>query len=83
MQSDAFDFIALVVGIVATFRPAATELFPVRRLPRLCSAYNCYALMLTVLVICVSYVGVFSTLKHQPWYTGGNGDDAQVMLELA
>ena len=83
MQSDAFDFIALAVGIVATLRPAATELFPVRRLPTLCSAYNCFALMLTVLLISVSYAGVFGALNHQSWYSGGNGGDAQVMLELA
>lgn len=79
LQSDAFDFIALAIGIAATIRPAASVLYPTRRLPRICGAYNWFALMFSALVIGVMYIAIFSLLDHQSWYTGGNGDDAQVM----
>ena len=35
--------------------------------------------MFSALVIGVMYVAIFQLLDHQSWYTGGNGDDAQVM----
>jgi hypothetical protein len=79
LQSDAFDFIALAIGIAATLRPAASVLYPTRRLPRICGMYNWLALMFSALVIGVMHVAIFSLLDHQSWYTGGNGDDAQVM----
>ncbi|DBA65621.1 TPA: hypothetical protein ACH3X2_002681 [Trebouxia sp. C0005] len=82
-QSDAFDFIALAVGIAAIFRPAASVLYPTRRLPRICGAYNWFALMFSALMIGVMYVAILSLLDQQAWYSGGNGKDAQVMPCLA
>ncbi|KAA6428240.1 MAG: hypothetical protein FRX49_01836 [Trebouxia sp. A1-2] len=76
-QSDAFDFIALAVGIAAIFRPAASVLYPTRRLPRICGAYNWFALMFSALMTGVMYVAILSLLDQQAWYTGGNGKDAQ------
>ncbi|DBA99058.1 TPA: hypothetical protein ACH3X1_014197 [Trebouxia sp. C0004] len=76
-QSDAFDFIALAIGIAATLRPAASVLYPTRRLPRICGTYSWFALMFSALLITVMYVAIFQLLDHQSWYTGGNGDDAQ------
>ncbi|DBB14077.1 TPA: hypothetical protein ACH3X3_001037 [Trebouxia sp. C0006] len=76
-QSDAFDFIALAIGIAATLRPAASVLYPTRHLPSICGTYNWFALLFSALVIGVMYVAIFPLLEHQSWYTGGNGDDAQ------
>ena len=39
--------------------------------------------MFSALVIGVMYVAIFPLLDYQSWYTGGNGDDAQVMPCLA
>lgn len=78
MQSDAFDFIALAIGIVAALRPAATALFPQRRLPRLCHFYAYFSTAAAGVWWAVMYVGVLELLHHQPWYTGGNGSSDQV-----
>lgn len=79
VQSDAFDMIALAVGIIATLRPAASVLFPTRRLPRLSQLYSWSSVIWTAVFIAVMYIVVFQLLDSQSWYTGGNGDDAQVI----
>ena len=78
LQSDAFDFIALTIGIIATLRPAGSVLFPNRRLPRLCHRYCWLAVALTAAVIVMMYAAAFNLLDRQLWYTGGNGDEAEV-----
>ena len=82
MQSDAFDFIALGIGVAATLRPAASLLFPQRRLPRLCHFYAYFAVVMAAAFWSIMYVGVLEVLKAQPWYTGGTGTDSQVVLLL-
>lgn len=83
MQSDAFDFIALAIGIIATFRPAASVLFPNRRLPRLRDWYSWFAVAFTAVVISIMYAAAFNLLDRQPWYTGGNGEEAEVRSQSA
>ena len=82
MQSDAFDFIALGIGVVATLRPSADLLFPHRRLPRLNQFYAYFAVVLAAVVWSAMCSGVLRLLELQSWYTGGNGTSEQVTLTV-
>ncbi|KAL3162329.1 hypothetical protein ABBQ32_010013 [Trebouxia sp. C0010 RCD-2024] len=77
-QSDAFDFIALAIGVVAALRPSAALLFPHRRLPGLCHFYAYFSVLLAAFVWCVMYAGVLLLLEQQSWYPGGNGSEEHV-----
>ena len=83
MQSDAFDFIALAIGVVATLRPSAALLFPQRRLPRLCHVYAYFAVLLAAAFWSAMYSGVLELLEHQSWFSKGNGSEEQVSKHAA
>ena len=78
LQSDAFDFIALAIGVVATLRPAASVMLPHCRLPRLCHLYAYLGVVLAAVFWAAMYIGVLEELNHQAWYTGGTGTEDQV-----
>ena len=78
LQSDAFDFIALGIGVVAALRLSADGLAPHRRLPRLRHFQAYYSVVMAGVFWSVMYVAVLELLKRQPWYSGGNGTSDQV-----
>ena len=78
LQSDAFDFIALGIGIAATLRPSAALLFPCHRLPSLRQFYVYFAAISAGVYWSIMYIGVLELLNRQSWYTGGNGSEEQV-----
>ena len=78
LQSDAFDFIALGIGVVAALRLSADGLALHRRLPRLRHFHAYYSVVMASLCWSVMSAAVLELLKRQPWYSGGNGSSDQV-----
>ena len=83
MQSDAFDFIALAIGIVATLQPAALVLFSTQRLPQPCQLYNLVAVAFTAIFITVMYIATFKTLVHESWYQADYSDESHVSSRVS
>ena len=69
---------ALAIGVVATFQPAAVVLFTTQRLPRPCQLYNLVSVAVTALFSAVMYLIAFKILAHQSWYQPETADEPYV-----
>lgn len=82
MQLRVLDFMALLLGIVASQRPAAEQLQPRRPPQGICFLKNYVLVLESVLVSSASMAAVLILLTHQPWFQGGNGQNIQVIAAL-
>ena len=78
MQSDAFDFIALAIGIVVTSQPVTLGPFSTQRLSKPCELYNLVAVAVTSVFSDVMYIVAFKTLAHESWYQPDTSDESHV-----
>ena len=83
MQLRVLDFMALLLGIVASQRPAAELLQPRRPPQGICFLKNYVLVLESVLVSSASMAAVLILLTHQPWFQGGNGQNIQVIAVLS
>ena len=78
MQRSMIDVIAISMGFVATFKPAAAEL-TIEQPPQQLSGHQNRALVVVaVVVVGVMFWAATFFLQHQAWFSESTGDTADV-----
>ncbi|DBA67665.1 TPA: hypothetical protein ACH3X2_001258 [Trebouxia sp. C0005] len=75
-QRSMIDVIAITMGIVATFKPAAEELTKERPPQQLSRHQNRALVVVGVVVVSAMFWATTSFLKHQAWFSESTGDTA-------
>ena len=78
MQRSMIDVIAITMGVVATFKPAAEELTKERPPQQLSRHQNRALVVVGVVVVSAMFWATTSFLKHQAWFSESTGDTADV-----
>ncbi len=72
------DVIAITMGFVATFKPAAAELTTERPPQQLSRHQNRALVVVGVTVVSAMFWAATSFLQHQAWFSASSGDTADV-----
>ncbi len=78
MQRSTIDVIAITLGFVATFKPAAAELTTERPPQQLSRHQSRATVAVGVLVVSAMYWAAVSLLRHQAWFSESTGGTADV-----
>lgn len=78
MQRSMIDVIAITMGYVATFKPAAAELTTKRPPQQLSQHQNRALVVVGVAVVSAMFWAATSLLHHQAWFSESTGDTSDV-----
>lgn len=80
LQKSAGQFASILIGIVVSLRPAATELISAYPPQHLCIVPSLGLVGLTGVLACPFFWVVVTFLNHQAWYTGGSNSNVKVRV---
>ena len=78
MQRSMIDVIAITMGLVATFKPAAAELTTDRPPQQLSRHQNRALVVVGIAVVSAMFWAATSFLQRQAWFSESTGDTADV-----
>jgi len=80
LQRSTLDFVAISLGVVASFRPAAAELIPARPPQQISSCKNFVLLLESVAISIAFHCGSLAVLYHEPWFRGSTSGNEQASV---